>query len=220
MASSPDDRMERDAQLAAAMEREVGVEHIAGVYAEALLDATEEAGQTAAVLDQLDSLVADVFDGYPPLERILASGMVSSEEKSRILDRVLGAQALPVLLRFLKVVSRRGRLGLVRAIHRQAHTLYREKLGQVAVEVTTAAPFGEAAADRLRRALRRLVDGEPVLERRVQPELIGGMVVRVGDTIYDASVARQLETMRQQMIDRSAHEIQSRRDRFRYPAGN
>lgn len=220
MASSPDDRMERDAQVAAAMEREVGVEHIANVYAEALLGVAENAGQTAAVLDQLDSLVADVLDGYPQLERILASEMVSPEEKSRILDRVLGAQALPLLLRFIKVVARRGRLGLVRAIHRQAHVLYRQKLGQVAVEVTTAAPFDDAAAERLRAALRRLVEGEPVLQQSVDPAILGGVVVRVGDTIYDASVARQLETMRQQMIDRSAHEIQSRRDRFRYPAGN
>jgi F-type H+-transporting ATPase subunit delta len=212
--------MERDAQVAAAMEREVGVEHIANVYAEALLGVAENAGQTAAVLDQLDSLVADVLDGYPQLERILASEMVSPEEKSRILDRVLGAQALPLLLRFIKVVARRGRLGLVRAIHRQAHVLYRQKLGQVAVEVTTAAPFDDAAAERLRAALRRLVEGEPVLQQSVDPAILGGVVVRVGDTIYDASVARQLETMRQQMIDRSAHEIQSRRDRFRYPAGN
>jgi len=220
MASSRDDRMERDAHLAAAMEREVGVEHVAKVYAEALLGVTENAGRTAAVLDQFDSLVADVLDGYPQLERVLASGMVSPEEKSQILDRVLRAQALPLFLRFLKVVSRHGRLGFVRAIHRQAHVLYRQKLGQVAVEVTTAAPLDEAAVERLRAAVRRLIDAEPVLERRVRPELIGGMVVRVGDTIYDASVARQLETMRQQMIDRSAHEIQSRRDRFRYPAGN
>jgi len=212
--------MERDAHVAAAMEREVGVEHIATVYAGALLGATEKAGQTADVLDQFDSLVADVLDGHPQLERIFASGMVSSEEKSQILDRVLGAQALPVFLRFLKVVSRHGRLGLVRAIHRQARVLYRKRLGQVDVEVTTAAPLDEAAAERLRAAVRRLVEGEPVLERRVEPELIGGMVVRVGDKIYDASVARQLESMRQQMIDRSAHEIQSRRDRFRYPAGN
>lgn len=220
MASSRDDRMERDAHLAAAMEREVGVEHLANVYAEALLGVAENAGQTTAILEQFDSLVADVLDRYPQLERMLASGMVSAEEKSQLLDRVLGAQAEPIFLRFLKVVSRHGRLGLVRVIHRQAHVLYRQRLGQVEVEVTTAAPLDEAAAERIRAAVRRLVAGEPVLARRVRPELLGGMVVRVGDTIYDASVARQLESMRQQMIDRSAHEIQSRRDRFRHPAGN
>jgi F-type H+-transporting ATPase subunit delta len=220
MASSGDDRAQRDAQLAAELDREVGVEHIANVYAEALLGAAENAGQTAALLDQLDWFVAEVLDDFPQLEGILASEMVSHEEKSGILDRVLGGQASPLLVTFLKVVSRHGRLGFLRAIHRQAHAIYEHKSGRVAVQVTTAAPLDDAAAERLRQALRRLVDGEPVLQRHVEPALIGGMVVRVGDTIYDASVAKQLENMRRQMIDRSAHEIQSRRDRFRYPAGN
>ena len=54
----------------------------------------------------------------------------------------------------------------------------------------------------------------------IDPELIGGVVVRVGDTVYDGSVATNLKQLRQQMINRSVHEIQSRRDRFRYPGGN
>jgi F-type H+-transporting ATPase subunit delta len=220
MATSPDDRAERDAQLAAALEREVGVEHIADVYAKALLGAAESEGQTAAILEQLDSVVDDVLDRHPQLERILVSTVVSHEEKSGILDRVLGGLASPLVLNFLKVVSRHSRMDCLRAIGARARVLRRQMLGQVAVQVTTATPLDEAAAERLRRAIGPLVGGEPVFQRHVDPALIGGVVVRVGDTIYDASVARQLEAMRQKMIDRSAHEIQSRRNRFRYPAGN
>ncbi len=220
MASSADDRVERDAQLAAELQREVGVEHIANVYAEALLGAAEEAGQVDAVLEELDSLVADVLDPHPELERVLASGVISYDERSGILDRVLGAQASPLVMSFLKVVSRHGRMDCLRVIRAQAHAIHRQKLGEVAVQVTTAAPLEQAAAQRLREALQPLLGGTPVLHERVDPAVIGGVVVRVGDTIYDASVARQLETMRQQMIDRSVHEIQSRRDRFRHPAGN
>jgi len=220
MASSGHERAERDAQLAAEIDRDVGREHVAGVYAEALLDAAQEAEQTAALLEELDSLVVDVLDRFPDFEQVLSSGVVSHEEKSGVLDRVLAGQASPLLMRFLKVLSRRGRLDCLRAIHRQAHALHRERLGQVSVAVTTAAPLDEAAAGRLRKALRPLVQGEPVLRESVDPNVIGGLVVRVGDTIYDASVARQLQTLRQQMIDRSVHEIQSRRDRFRHPTGN
>ncbi len=220
MASSSDDRAERDVQLAAALAREVGVEHIANVYGEALLGAADAAGQTVAILEELDSLVADVLGPHPQLERVLAAGVISHEERSGILDRVLGGQASPLMMNFLKVVSRHGRMKCLRAIAVQAHVLHRRKLGQVAVEVTTATPLEAAAAQRLREALGPVVGGQPVLQQHVDPALIGGVVVRVGDTIYDASVARQLETMRQQMIDRSVHEIQSRRDRFRYPAGN
>ena len=54
----------------------------------------------------------------------------------------------------------------------------------------------------------------------VRPELIGGLVMRVGDTVYDGSISTRLNKLRQQMIDRSVHEIQSRRDRFRSPEGD
>jgi F-type H+-transporting ATPase subunit delta len=215
-----DDRATRDAQLAAEMAADVGVEHVASVYADALLGAAETAGQTEAVLDEFDELVAQVLDPFPALERVLASALIAHEDKAGILDRVLGARASPTMLHFLKVVSRHGRLDCLRAIHRQARGLYQKMRGRVVVQVTSAAPVDDSVAEQIVRSIRPLLDGEPVLRRSVDPKLIGGIVVRVGDTLYDGSIAAQLKNVRQQMIDRSAHEIQSRRDRFRYPAGN
>lgn len=200
--------------------RELGAEHVASVYAEALLGAAEKAGQSAAVLDEFDALVTEVLDRFPKFEELLASGVISHEEKVGILDRVLAGRVSALMLHFLKVLSRRGRLECLRAIHRQVHELARKRAGQVSVEVTSAVPLDTATAERLRTALRPLVDGEPILHTTTDPNLLGGLVVRVGDRIYDASVARQLENLRQQMISRSAHEIQSRRNRFRYSAGN
>ena len=75
-------------------------------------------------------------------------------------------------------------------------------------------------AAQIAESLRGKLGGEPVFEQETDPSLIGGAVLRVGDTVYDGSIANQLQNLRQQMIDRSAHEIQSRRDRFRNPAGN
>ena len=69
-------------------------------------------------------------------------------------------------------------------------------------------------------SLRRILGGEPQVHPTVDPSLIGGVVLRVGDTVYDGSVARQLDQVREQMINRSGHEIQSRRDRFRHSGGN
>jgi F-type H+-transporting ATPase subunit delta len=219
MADSRDINAEH-AQVAAQIQADVGVEHIAHVYAEALLAAAEKAGQTQAVLDEFDSLLTDALNRHPRLETILGSALISHEEKVGILDRVFGPRASPVMLNFLKVVSQHGRLDCLRAIHVQAHELYDKLRGLVHVELTTAAPVSDELARRIVAGIRGAVGGEPVLTRSVDPQLIGGAVLRIGDTVHDASIANQLHIIRQQMIDRSAHEIQSRRDRFRNSAGN
>ena len=208
----------RDAQFSAEVEADVGSEAVAEVYAEALLGAAEKAGLTAALVEEFDGLVADVLDRFPKLETVLASRLVSHEEKVGILDRVFGEQLSELLLNFLKVVSRHQRLDLVRPILRETHELYDRMRGRVRVRLTTATPVPDDMADRVAGGLRKLLDGEPIHERAIDPDLIGGVVVHVGDTVYDGSIANRLKILRKQMIDRSAHEIQSRRDRFRYPA--
>ena len=215
-----EDSSARDAQLVAEMDADTGLEHVAGVYAEAFLGATRGADKTDELLAELDSLVTDVLDGYPKLEEILGSALISHDERIGIIERVFGTQASPLVLNFLRVLSSHGRLDCLRAVQRRAHQLLDEFQGRVRVRVSTAAPVDPELAGRIAQGLRGLLDGEPVLDQVVDPELIGGVVVQVGDTVYDGSIAWQLEKVRQQMIDRSAHEIQSRRDRFSYPAGN
>ena len=69
-------------------------------------------------------------------------------------------------------------------------------------------------------ALRGMLGAEPVLQVSTRPDLIGGMVLRIGDTVYDGSIATRLARLREHMIDRSVHEIQSGRDRFSIAEGN
>ena len=219
MAESKDITAEH-AQTAAQIEADVSVEHIATVYAQAFLAAAADAGQIPTLLAEFDSLVSDVLDRFPNFEAMLSSTMILYKETSASLDRVLGGRVSPLLLNFLKVLSRHGRLGCLRAIHRRVHVLYDILQNRVRVRLTTAAPLSAELASRLRIALRAKLGGEPVLELATDPQLIGGAVLRLGDTVYDGSIANQLQIIRQQMMDRSAHEIQSRRDRFRNSAGN
>ncbi len=208
------------ARIAAALDADVGRQQIADIYAEGLLRAAEKAGQTEAVLSDLDAVLGELLDAHPRLEAVLSSPLVAHEEKQHLLDRLLGGRIERLLLNFLKVVSRRGRLDCLRAIHRQARRQYDRLRGRVAVQLTTAAPLSDEAAERFKALLQSALRAEPILTRRVDPGLIGGAVVRVGDTVYDGCVASQLELVHQQMIDRSVHEIESRRDRFRDPAGS
>ena len=215
-----DDINAQDARVAAQIDADISVEHIANVYAKALLGAADTAGVMVTVLEELDALIRQVLDRYPKFEAVLASGLVSAEEKAQLIDRVFKTKFSTTMVHFLKVAASRGRLDCLRAIQRQTQEQYDRQRGRVRVDLTTAAPVDSAVTRRLADSLQPLVGGEPIVSHRVDPELIGGMVVRVGDTVYDGSVANQLKNIRQQMIDRSVHEIQSRRDRFRDPAGD
>lgn len=214
------DESAEHARTALELDADVGSEQVAAVYAEALLGAAEKAGQTEAVLAQFESLLSDVLDRFPKLEEILASGLISCEEKVAIVDRTFGAQAIPLFGNFLKVLAEHGRMDCLRAIYWQCRVQYDQLRGRVPVEATTAEPIDAALAGRIRKAAARLVAGEPLLVTKVDRRLLGGIVIRVGDTVYDASVATQLHKLRDKIVRRSSHEIQSRRDRFRYPAGN
>ncbi len=217
---NPADPTAEHARAAAEIEANVGAERIANVYAAALLGATEKAGDTETVLDEFDALLDDVFARFPGVEDVLGSALVSHEEKTVLLDGVFQGKLSSRFLDFLKVLSRHGRLDCLRPVRRQARIQVDRLRGRVRVRLSTATPLADAVADTLIENLRKLLGGEPLVQRDVDPKLIGGAVLRVGNVVYDGSIANQLQTIRQQMIDRSVDEIQSRRDRFCNPAGN
>jgi F-type H+-transporting ATPase subunit delta len=213
MINSPQARKPKSASI------NVGAQKVGLIYAKALLGAAEAAGKAESLVEELGSLVA-VLDEFPQLNAVFASALISHDEKSKVLDRVFGSRLSPLLLDGLKVISRHGRLDIVPAIAQEVSKIHDEMRGRVRVHVSTAAPLDGAAEQKLVASLRELLQGQPKLESAVDPELIGGVVLRVGDTVYDGSVARQLHHVREQMITRSVHEIQSRRDRFRHSGGN
>ena len=78
----------------------------------------------------------------------------------------------------------------------------------------TAVPLPEDQQERLRQGVRNAMNLEPILETRVEPDLLGGLILKVGDWQFDGSVRTRLDNIRQYLIERSSHEIQSGRDRF------
>ncbi len=197
-----------------------GAQQVAGVYARALLGAGKNGGDAGALVSEFEELVSEVLQKFPEFDALLSSPRLDADEKARILDRTLGGQASALALNVLKVLARHGRLPQLRAIVAQARHLYELEQGRRRVDVTTAVPLGDDQVERLRATLAQRLGLEPQLVRHTDPDMIGGLVVRVGDTVLDGSVATRLSRLRGQMIERSVHEIQRRRDRVSHPAGN
>jgi F-type H+-transporting ATPase subunit delta len=199
---------------------DVSAQRVARVYAEALLRAADKQGQTDAILEELDSLVNDIFRADPQFETFLASGAIGRDRKSHVLQSVFGNRASAVFSNFLMVLNHHDRLELLRPILAAYRELHDERARRIRVLVRSAVPLADEQRDRLQRELHDTFLLEPVLITQVDPELLGGMVVRVGDWLYDASVRTQLDMIRNQLIARSSYEIQSRRDRFSSADGN
>jgi F-type H+-transporting ATPase subunit delta len=188
--------------------------HVARVYAEALINAAAKAGRDTDILRELEALVGEVFARDPAIEGFLASAAIDRTRKAAVLRDAFAGRADDLLVNFLQVLNEHNRLGALRAVAAVYRELYDERSGRMKVNVTSAVPLSDEQQDRLRHQLREQFHREPVLHARVDPDLLGGLVVQVGDWVWDASVRTQIDEIREQIIERSTHAIQSGRNRF------
>ena len=170
--------------------------HVGPIYAKALLAAVGTTGNVDSVMEQFHSLIHDVFDKQPVLEMALANPKLASDEKIRVLDKVFAGKMDATLLTFLKVVSRRGRLNAIRGIYRAAASLRDEAVGRVRVLVTTAQQLDEAALKSLKEKLQNLFKKDVAITSKVDASILGGLIVRVGDMVFDGSVDGQLNLLK------------------------
>jgi F-type H+-transporting ATPase subunit delta len=193
---------------------DTGQQQVGAIYAKALLGSAEAVGNAAELVEELESFVKDVLDKLPDLDAVLSSPRVSHDEKVGLLDRVFAKRMSPSLQTFLKVVSAHGRLDCLRAIAQAARAELNRTAGIVVVEVTTAEPIDAGLEKQIKKSLSRSLGQDVQIRSRTDSAIIGGMVVRIGDKVFDGSVANQLETLREQAISKMAQEIRAGKDRF------
>jgi F-type H+-transporting ATPase subunit delta len=193
---------------------DVTVEQVARVYAQAFMGITATSSNASGLVDELNLLVSDVLNPNPKLVEVLESSLVSAEDKEALLDRILGKSASREVLNFLKVLCRRGRLNLIRTIARQAAKLYAEQSGLADVEVRVAAELDDELRKNLEDRLKNRLAKQPVFKVKIDPNLIAGIVVRVGDVVFDGSLQTQLENARRAMIERATDQIETHSDKF------
>ncbi|HSB53170.1 MAG TPA: ATP synthase F1 subunit delta, partial [Gemmatimonadales bacterium] len=158
---------------------------IARNYAEALFALGEKSGKIQEYADLIDA-VAHGVAAAPTVQAVLMSPRVTKAEKARLFaDALAGAPG--EFVRFLQSVIRRGRQGLFTDIAQQFHALHDLKLNRVRAAVTVAHPVDEALRKRIADQLTAVMGRQVLPHFTEDPAILGGVVVKVGDRVFDGS---------------------------------
>lgn len=188
---------------------DIGAEHVAKVYARAIVEAADAAGCRRDVIDELTALARDVLPRVPQAAAVFASPKVSIEEKQAIIDRLAAGRLRPTTTHSLHVLARHGRLGMLSAVARAAARLADELEGIHEAVFTTAVPLDAAGQEQVAAEVQRSLAMALRPSFVVDPTIVGGLVVRVGDTIYDQSVATSLVRLGDRLRQRNISALQT-----------
>jgi F-type H+-transporting ATPase subunit delta len=168
-------------------------------YAQAMLQLANEGQQAPEVAAELAEL-KQVVKADATFELFLKGPSIGIPQRLAVLERIFKGRVLPLVMNFLGVLNEHGRLGLIPGIADRYQELLDKQLGNVAVEVTLAQPMDAPALDAMGQRIGKALKKNAMLQQRVDESIIGGLVVRVGDTIMDASVQAQLAAMKRKLM--------------------
>lgn len=164
-------------------------------YARALFELGERDGKLDLYREQLQSLVA-IFDSHAELRRFMFHPQVKAEVKKDTLKKVFSGDVDKILLNFLMLLVDRRRISGINVIWDEFRRLFNGARNLEEAEVTTAIALSDTAHTALRQKLSEVTGKNIVLHTKVNPSILGGVVVHIGDKLIDGSVVRQLADLR------------------------
>ena len=192
---------------------------VATMYAQSYMTAAGQAGITAPE-EELNSLVDDVLAKFPEFNELLMSDLVGRDDKLAIVDRVVAPKSSEFFANFLRVLIRHGRISMLPLIQNVLVRLQEEAAGKKRIRVKSAKTLSDASRSQIVSHLKSTFGFEPVLQETVDASLLGGVILQVGDTVYDSSLRSRLKQLKGRLVEKAFNEIQSGRDRFSHPEGD
>lgn len=169
-------------------------------YAAALADVVTSRGEEREVQEELSGW-EEMLRTNPQLLEVFRHPTIPQDQKRRVLDALIArAGVRPTTANFLQVLLQNHRLADLGEVYRQFTQELDRRAGVVTAQVTTARPVLPEAQEALRARLGQLTGSSVRLQFAVDEELIGGVVTRIGSTVYDGSVRSQLEQIKQRMV--------------------
>jgi F-type H+-transporting ATPase subunit delta len=170
------------------------VEEIARVYASALFGAAKDKGKLDVIRDQLGQF-ADALADNRELQLFFFSPYFSSAEKREGLEKAI-SDAEPELVNFLKLLIEKHRMPVLFRIRRQFDSLWDKENKRLGVTVTSAVELDPQVAERIGAEIEQQTGNTIELQSRVDPDILGGLVVQVGNMVLDTSIRNRLEKLR------------------------
>jgi F-type H+-transporting ATPase subunit delta len=167
-------------------------------YAQALFDAARENGRLAQVHEELADFAAAVAD-VPELRAVLRNPQIDPRAKARVLDELVGG-ADELFRNFLRLAAEKGRVAEIEEIAREFDRLVAREERRLDVELTTAFELTDDEAQEIVRQIEHASGRTVDATRRVDPDLIGGLVLQAGSLRVDASVRGRLERLRRELV--------------------
>jgi len=161
------------------------------VYVLAYLNAAASAG-VSDPLEELASFHDDVLGAHPAFERLLTSQLTSRDDKRGMIERVVEPRASEFFVRFLKVLAEHERLDLLPVIYGEAKTEYEHRSGKQRVTVKSAVALSDKQIQSISDRLNAALPFEPIVISEIDESLVGGLVIQIGDTVYDSEIAAEI----------------------------
>jgi F-type H+-transporting ATPase subunit delta len=173
------------------------MEEIAAVYARSLFEVAKEHDKLDLVRDQLGEF-ADALSETRELQMFFFSPYFSTQEKKEGLERAV-TDVDPVVLNFLELLIEKHRMPALFRIRREFEALWEEENRLLPVQVTSAIELDESTVRQIGDAIGEQTGRRIELTSEVDPDILGGIVLRVGNSILDASIRNRLEKLRKQV---------------------
>jgi len=177
----------------------MSVQTVARRYASALADVVLERGEAREVQEELLAW-EKMFQASPMLQEVFRNPTIALDKKRGVLNKLIErAKPRPTTANFLKVLLQNQRITDLGEINKKFADLLDERAGMVAAIVTTARSVPENAQQKLQAKLLSLTGKQVRINFTTEPELIGGLVTRIGSTVYDGSVRNHLQLIKEKM---------------------
>lgn len=187
------------------------VEAVGHIYAQALVNLAQQQNVLDAVTEDVHG-IGELLKANASFRQFVQAVTISADEKTKALTNIFSGKVHQLTLETLKSMARRERLMFLQGFVDGFDSILAKLAGRVEVELTTAAALAEPSVERIKAAVKSAIGKEPHFTMKVDASLIGGIRLRIGDTLIDGSIDTQLDHMRESLQRGGMNRLQDQMD--------